>query len=146
MKKLTSMICAASIFLPMALAQPALSAPLNIPAPVLGHSSGSVVDVQYRHRRGHYNSSRYHYRKHRYDRRYDRRHYHRRSNGNAAAAIIGGLAAGAIISGMANQSSAGSRTNSHVNWCMNKYRSYDPRSDTFQPYNGGRKYCNSPYR
>lgn len=33
----------------------------------------------------------------------------------------------------------------HVNWCLNRYRSYDPRSDTFQPYRGPRRRCNSPY-
>ncbi|MCF3594275.1 BA14K family protein [Rhodobacteraceae bacterium LMO-12] len=33
----------------------------------------------------------------------------------------------------------------HDDWCDRKYRSYDRRSKTFQPYNGPRKYCNSPY-
>lgn len=33
----------------------------------------------------------------------------------------------------------------HVNWCLNRYRSYDPRTDTFQPYQGPRKPCNSPF-
>lgn len=35
--------------------------------------------------------------------------------------------------------------NAHVNWCLSRYRSYDVRSDTYQPYNGPRRYCNSPY-
>ncbi|MGB3243957.1 MAG: BA14K family protein [Sulfitobacter sp.] len=35
--------------------------------------------------------------------------------------------------------------NAHDNWCDQKYRSYDRSSKTFQPYNGPRKYCNSPY-
>jgi BA14K-like protein len=34
----------------------------------------------------------------------------------------------------------------HVVWCEQRYRSYDVRSDTFQPYNGPRRLCNSPYR
>lgn len=34
---------------------------------------------------------------------------------------------------------------SHVNWCANRYRSYDYRSNTFQPYNGPRQTCYSPY-
>lgn len=35
--------------------------------------------------------------------------------------------------------------NSHVNWCYNKYRSYRASDNTFQPYNGPRKQCVSPY-
>lgn len=34
----------------------------------------------------------------------------------------------------------------HVDWCLARYRSYDPRSDTFQPYHGPRRVCLSPYR
>jgi hypothetical protein len=33
----------------------------------------------------------------------------------------------------------------HVQWCLNRYRSYDPRSDTFMGYDGYRHRCNSPY-
>ncbi|QIG50441.1 BA14K family protein [Nordella sp. HKS 07] len=36
--------------------------------------------------------------------------------------------------------------NSHVRWCLNRYRSYSPRSDTFMGYDGRRHYCRSPYR
>ena len=35
---------------------------------------------------------------------------------------------------------------SHVQWCLNRYRSYDPASDTFLGYDGYRHRCNSPYR
>jgi hypothetical protein len=35
---------------------------------------------------------------------------------------------------------------SHVRWCMNRYRSYDPRSNTFMGYDGDRHRCVSPYR
>ena len=35
--------------------------------------------------------------------------------------------------------------NAHVNWCLSKYRSYHVPTDTFQPYNGPRKNCVSPY-
>lgn len=34
----------------------------------------------------------------------------------------------------------------HVEWCLNRYRSYDPASDTFLGYDGYRHRCNSPYR
>jgi hypothetical protein len=33
-----------------------------------------------------------------------------------------------------------------VHWCLNRYRSYDPSSDTFLGYDGYRHRCNSPYR
>ncbi|MEH6727285.1 MAG: BA14K family protein [Hyphomicrobiales bacterium] len=41
-----------------------------------------------------------------------------------------------------NRSRQGS---AHVDWCDNRYRSYDIYTDTFQPYKGGRKRCNSPF-
>ena len=33
----------------------------------------------------------------------------------------------------------------HVQWCLNRYRSYDPASDTYMGYDGYRHRCNSPY-
>ena len=33
----------------------------------------------------------------------------------------------------------------HIDWCQDRYRSYDVRSNTFQPYNGPRQECVSPY-
>jgi hypothetical protein len=34
----------------------------------------------------------------------------------------------------------------HVRWCYNRYRSYRAWDNTFQPYNGPRRQCLSPYR
>ena len=34
----------------------------------------------------------------------------------------------------------------HVQWCLNKYRSYNPQTDQFLGYDGIYHYCNSPYR
>jgi hypothetical protein len=34
--------------------------------------------------------------------------------------------------------------NGHTQWCLSRYRSYDARSDTFQPYEGPRQRCVSP--
>ncbi len=39
----------------------------------------------------------------------------------------------------------GGLSQSHVNWCFGRYRSYDAYSNTFQPYNGPRQTCYSPY-
>ena len=33
----------------------------------------------------------------------------------------------------------------HVEWCMSRYRSYHPPSDTFLGYDGLRHRCNSPF-
>lgn len=34
----------------------------------------------------------------------------------------------------------------HARWCYNRYRSYRAWDNTFQPYNGPRQQCWSPYR
>lgn len=36
-------------------------------------------------------------------------------------------------------------TRAHVNWCYDRYRSYRASDNTFQPYNGPRRQCRSPY-
>lgn len=33
----------------------------------------------------------------------------------------------------------------HERWCQNRYSSYDPSSDTYQPFDGPRTACLSPY-
>ncbi|MFN7025745.1 MAG: BA14K family protein [Pseudorhizobium sp.] len=84
------------------------------------------------------------------DRYSDRRYYDRRDRRdrrNNAGAIIGGLAAGAIIGGaIASQPGrAYAAPNQHIQWCMDRYRSYRPSDDTYVPRAGVRAYCNSPY-
>jgi len=32
-----------------------------------------------------------------------------------------------------------------VRWCDNRYRSYRASDNSFQPYNGPRRQCRSPY-
>lgn len=34
---------------------------------------------------------------------------------------------------------------SHVDWCLNRYRSYNPSTDTFRGYDGYDHSCISPY-
>ena len=70
---------------------------------------------------------------------------------------LAAFALGAIILNQQNQRSTSPRSSgnwnhipagnmaAHDNWCAQRYRSYDRASKTFQPYNGPRKYCNSPY-
>ncbi|MFN4273239.1 MAG: BA14K family protein [Aliihoeflea sp.] len=37
-------------------------------------------------------------------------------------------------------------SSAHVQWCYGRYRSYRASDNTFQPYNGPRRQCRSPYR
>lgn len=82
------------------------------------------------------------------DRRWDRGRYYRDRRGDALAAGAAGLVTGAIIGGIvANQQprrvirSGGG----HTDWCYNRYRSYRASDNTYQPYNGPRRQCVSPY-
>ncbi|WP_274424401.1 BA14K family protein [Chelativorans sp. YIM 93263] len=147
MKKYVATLCAAAMSLSVVgtYTAPAISAPMyQVPqtAPV---NSNLVEEVNHRSRhRGHnHRGSRHRGYRH-------RGHRHRRSRRDNTGALLGGLAAGAILGGLlSNQPSRAApvyRSDPHVQWCMQRYRSYDVRTDTFQPYNGPRRYCNSPYR
>ena len=62
----------------------------------------------------------------------------------------GAFIAGAIIGNAINNSQPVYRErrdygSAHVNWCYNRYRSYREWDNTFQPYNGPRQQCYSPY-
>ncbi len=124
---------------------PTIAAPIHIPAPQNTLDvNNSVVDVRHRghrhhrhaYKRGKYKRHNNHYR----GSRHHRGHRYSRSNRNIVPYIIGGVILGSAIAQSSNRGS------NHVRWCDRKYRSYDVRSDTFQPYNGPRKRCNSPYR
>lgn len=85
------------------------------------------------------------------DRRWrgDRRYWRGRDRGDAFAAGAAGLVTGAIIGGViANQNQPRRVIRSgggHVDWCYSRYRSYRASDNTYQPYNGPRRQCNSPY-
>ena len=60
---------------------------------------------------------------------------------------LAAFTAGAVISGALNDGTPVYRGgNRHVQWCYNRYRSYRASDNTFQPYNGPRRQCYSPYR
>ncbi|AYG61604.1 BA14K family protein [Rhizobium jaguaris] len=67
-------------------------------------------------------------------------HYH-----DDAGAIIGGLAAGAIIGGIIASQRGYYSGGGHTSWCYQRYRSYRAYDNTYQPYNGPRRQCYSPY-
>ncbi|MET2826640.1 BA14K family protein [Mesorhizobium shangrilense] len=60
---------------------------------------------------------------------------------------LAAFAAGAVISGaiVNNEQNRVYQGNSHVQWCYNRYRSYRASDNTFQPNNGPRQQCRSPY-
>lgn len=112
----------------------------NVPVP----SASAVEQVQYRYER----RERMH-RRDRAERRWhghrgyrDRRPgYRRHSDGwwYPLAAFGLGAAIGGAVSSDRNVSG------SHVSWCSNRYRSYRAYDNTFQPNNGPRRSCVSPY-
>ena len=59
----------------------------------------------------------------------------------AAGAVLG--VAGSYYNDDCYYSSYGS--SAHVRWCLNRYSSYDTRSDTYMGYDGYRHRCRAPY-
>jgi Ni/Co efflux regulator RcnB len=55
------------------------------------------------------------------------------------------LAAFAIIASQQPRVVVRDYGDSHVEWCYDRYRSYRAYDNTFQPYNGPRRQCYSPY-
>ncbi|MCX7304433.1 MAG: BA14K family protein [Hyphomicrobiales bacterium] len=57
----------------------------------------------------------------------------------------GAFIAGAVIGGAIANNNNNNYGSSHVQWCYDRYRSYRASDNTFQPYNGPRQQCYSPY-
>ncbi|NTJ41522.1 BA14K family protein [Agrobacterium larrymoorei] len=138
---------------------PAQAMPVTV-APAVPQADNGVVNVQYWRDRGYYGRD-YGggwYRGHRGYRDY-RPGYRRHNNGYWFP--LAAFATGAIVGGALSQPREvyrprpvyreyrpvvrGGVSQSHVNWCYGRYRSYDAYSNTFQPYNGPRRTCYSPY-
>lgn len=144
MRKVISTICAAVFSVTgVVVAVPASAAPIRQPMK-LEYGTADIQQVQ--HRRGYYrHHGRPYYNGHRGYRHH--RDGWRRHNGwwFPPSAFI----AGAIIGGAIAQPAPVYRPQSgsaHVRWCYNRYRSYRAYDNTFQPYNGPRQQCYSPYR
>jgi hypothetical protein len=78
--------------------------------------------------------------------RYYRHGYRRYSDGwwYPLAAFGAGVAVGGALSSPPARA-VPRYANSHVAWCANRYRSYRAYDNTYQPYNGPRRQCYSPY-
>jgi hypothetical protein len=82
------------------------------------------TDVRWRGRHHHWRGRRWHHHRH----------------WGSGAGVAAGLAAGAIIGGaIASQNAA--RADSAVQYCINRYRSYDVASGTYLGYDGLRHPC-----
>lgn len=76
------------------------------------------------------------------------RYVHRHTDGFYYSApwwALGAIVGGAIASQGAVAAPHGN-VNAHVQWCNQRYRSYNVRTDTFRGYDGRDHRCNSPYR
>jgi hypothetical protein len=62
-----------------------------------------------------------------------------------AAAFLGGAIIGNVIASQPRATYRRGVSSAHVDWCYSRYRSYRAYDNTFQPYNGPRRQCNSPY-
>ena len=165
MLKIISSACAALMVFTVPFAAPAVAMPVSSPA-WDAPAAGPVIPVQRSqswsgggrwqgNQNWHGNQDywwrhgRPYYRGHLGHRHY--RHGHRQYRGHwfpPAAFIAGAIIGGAI----ANQAPApryrggyGGYGNAHVEWCYARYRSYQDWDNTFQPYNGPRRQCISPY-
>ncbi len=111
-------------------------------------NEGGLIKVRDHRRKS---SHRRHKSRNRHRGRSGRRH-HRGHGGHRhgyGPALIGGLIIGGIIADQAYRvryyDNYNSTSNAHLDWCYNRYRSYRDRDNTFQPYNGPRRQCISPY-
>ena len=70
--------------------------------------------------------------------------------GAVAVTVIGGVVAAANANRTTTVQplaySGPVRVDAHTAYCVNRYRSYDVATDTFQPNHGPRRACVSPYR
>ena len=156
MFKFSSALChALALSFAVGTAVPAAATPVFVPkAPTV---SSDVTNVQYRRDRDYRRGDRRDWGRDRFERRgnsaywrghrgyRDRRPGYRQHNGFwfPPAAFI----AGAIIGGAMNQAPA-ARTrggSAHVQWCHDRWRSYRAYDNSYQPYNGPRRQCVSPY-
>jgi hypothetical protein len=118
---------------------------VTLPSPVLVAPGDTAMVEEVQRRRGDRvrRYSQRHHRAHRSRRHASRsfRHHrgrsfrHHRGPSFGFSIIVPGVALG-----------LGGAHSAHVHWCLNRYRSYDPASDTFLGYDGYRHRCNSPYR
>jgi hypothetical protein len=162
MKKIFAGLCAGSIALSLTFANVAstLAAPVISPQAPAGLTHFEQVQYNQEWRKRGNGQGRQMYRGNRsgqFERRGNRAYYnghrgynrgragYRQYNGfwfPAAAFITGAIIGGALGSAPSAYRGGGSN---HVQWCYDRWRSYRASDNSYQPYNGPRKQCMSPY-
>jgi hypothetical protein len=134
-------------------AAPATAMPVVMQPAVQSGTADLKVDVADRHdrrwnrryNRGWDNRSNRHW-----DNRWDRRRHYYGSRYNSpfwALPLVGtGVVIGSTLGNGYYAPRAYRGGNSHVRWCLDRYRSYNVRSNTWVSYNGEVRQCRSPYR
>jgi hypothetical protein len=103
------------------------------------------------HRRYSRRDGRRHYDRHRHGPRYSYRrpgfhHYYGGHYYSSPWWVGPSIGFGITVPGVALGLGGGyGGSSAHVQWCLNRYRTYDPSTDTYIPRVGERAYCNSPY-
>ena len=174
MKLLTSTLAAAVLSLapisvapasaapvaPLSISAGALSAGLDAPTGVEG-----LVEVQQRRIYRDYRDRRRFDRRDRDRNRFDNRNrrppvHHRRDRDrdrddgpDLGSALLGAIIGGVLVDQFNRpqpvpvpQGNAGRYlSQNHINWCHDRWRSYRVSDNSYQPYNGPRRICTSPY-
>jgi hypothetical protein len=76
---------------------------------------------------------------------YPRYRHHRHDGLGWAFALPFAFAAGAALASPGYGYYGGYGGSAHVQWCASRYRSYNPRTNTWVGYSGRVYQCNSPY-
>ena len=112
-----------------------------------------IVEIKHKRKRNKWNND-WNFRNNRcfdsyYGCRYNRSHYRNGVFLNLPLIIGGGFAAQDYYdnndNGYGNDVYYEGGGNSHVQWCLNRYRSYNPRTNTWLSYSGQFRQCYSPY-
>jgi BA14K-like protein len=112
----------------------------SVQKPLLETSSESslLVDVKHREWKKRHHGSRHHRRSHRH------RHYHGGYWYENPWWVFPMIGAGIALGSRDHYYDRGYGSR-HVEWCLNRYRSYNIRTNTWVSYDGRVRYCNSPY-
>jgi preprotein translocase subunit Sec61beta len=97
-----------------------------------------LVEVK-KHRNRYWDRRKHGNRHHRRSNRY--RHYYGGYYYENPWWLLPMLGAGIVL----NQRNYGSYGSNHVEWCLNRYRSYNVRTNTWRSYSGHVRQCVSPY-
>lgn len=140
----------------MLMSGPSAAPAATLSAPGLSAASNTAMVQEVRDsrsRRMHYSgrSDTWHYDRYRHGNRYRHsRHGFRHHHGGYYYSYPWwngpSIGFGLTVPGMTYGLGVPSSSSAHVNWCLNRFRSYDVGSDTYLGYDGRRHRCNSPYR